>query len=187
MFKQNVVIYSLPILYDILKELENELNYNIIFIPNKTLLDKIDLSASLLLTEKKKLNHSNVMELNFPIAIFRLVEKINIQFMRFKTKENSKFLIGNYTLNLNSRELILDSKVINLTEKEVNLIMFLNKSDNPVKTETLQFEVWGYTNKLETHTVETHMHRLRKKIFDKFKKNDFILSSKSGYFINKLT
>ena len=41
--------------------------------------------------------------------------------------------------------------------------MFLNKSDNPVKTETLQFEVWGYTNKLETHTVETHMHRLRKK------------------------
>ena len=110
------------------------------------------------------------MELNFPIAIFRLVEKINIQFMRFKTKENSKFLIGNYTLNLNSRELILDSKVINLTEKEVNLIMFLNKSDNPVKTETLQFEVWGYTNKLETHTVETHMHRLRKKYSTNLKK-----------------
>ena len=83
--------------------------------------------------------------------------------------------------------MILDLKVVNLTEKEVNLIMFLNKSSDPVNVERLQFEVWGYGNKLETHTVETHIHRLRKKIFDKFKKDNFILNAKNGYYLNKLS
>ena len=106
MIKQNIAIYSIPILYNILKELEGELNYNIIFVPNKTALDKIDFSSMLLLTEKKNLHQANVLELNFPLEISKLVEKINIQFLKFKTKENSNFSIGNYIINLNSRELI---------------------------------------------------------------------------------
>ena len=187
MIKQNIAIYSIPILYNILKELEDELNYDIIFVPNKAALDKINFSSVLLLTDKKNLNQVNILELNFPLKISKLVEKINIQFMKFKSKENSNFSIGNYMLNLNSRELILDLKVLNLTEKEVNLIMFLNKSSDPVNVERLQFEVWGYGNKLETHTVETHIHRLRKKIFDKFKKDNFILNAKNGYYLNKLS
>lgn len=187
MIKQNIVIYSIPILYDILRELEDELNFNITFAPNKKVLDKVDLSAGFLLTDKKNLNYPNVIELNFPLKISKLIERINIQFLKFKTKKNSNFSIGDYLINLNSRELILDLKVINLTEKEVNLIMFLNNSNDPVNVERLQSEVWGYGNKLETHTVETHIHRLRKKIFDKFKKNNFILSAKNGYYLNKLS
>ena len=128
----------------------------------------------LLLTEKKNLHQANVLELNFPLEISKLVEKINIQFLKFKTKENSNFSIGNYIINLNSRELILDLKVVNLTEKEVNLIMFLNKFSDPVNVERLQFEVWGYGNKLETHTVETHIHRLRKKFLINLKRQFYL-------------
>ena len=82
--------------------------------------------------------------------------------------------------------LILNSKIIHLTEKEVNLIMFLNKSEKPVNIEELQLEVWGFKNQLETHTVETHIHRLRKKILNVFEVNNFIISEKKGYYLNKL-
>ena len=79
----------------------------------------------------------------------------------------------------------LNSDSISLTEKEINLIIFLNNSRNSVNVDKLQKEVWGYNNKIETHTVETHIHRLRKKILKEFKKDDFILSNKNGYYINK--
>ena len=78
-----------------------------------------------------------------------------------------------------------NSESISLTEKEINLIIFLNNSKNPVSVYKLQKEVWSYKNKIETHTVETHIHRLRKKILKEFKKEDFILSNKSGYYLNK--
>ena len=81
--------------------------------------------------------------------------------IKIKTKEQSEINIGSYVLNLNARILVLNS-IIHLTEKEVNLIMFLNKSEKPVNIEELQLEVWGFKNQLETHTVETHIHRLRK-------------------------
>ena len=64
--------------------------------------------------------------------------------------------------------------------------MFLNNSKNPVSVYKLQKEVWSYKNKIETHTVETHIHRLRKKILDMFKINNFIVSDKQGYYLNKL-
>tara|TARA_B100000282_G_C31697433_1_gene474520 strand:- start:1089 stop:1334 length:246 start_codon:yes stop_codon:yes gene_type:complete len=70
-----------------------------------------------------------------------------------------------------------------LTEKEVKIIIFLNTSKLPVNIKKLQSEVWGYKSKLETHTVETHVYRLRKKIERKFKDQSFIISSKNGYQI----
>ena len=76
---------------------------------------------------------------------------------------------------------------VDLTEKEVNLILYLFKSGKHVSVDTLQLEVWGYGNQLETHTVETHIHRLRKKIFNTFKLNDFIQSDKTGYYLNNLS
>ena len=72
---------------------------------------------------------------------------------------------------------------IDLTEKEVNIIIFLKDSKKPVKISQLQSEVWGHNSKLETHTVETHIYRLRKKLSDTFKDDDFIKSSKLGYII----
>ena len=74
---------------------------------------------------------------------------------------------------------------MNLTERESNILIFLNKIKKPVKISQLQTEVWGHNLKLETHTVETHIYRLRAKIKKNFNDNNFILSSKLGYTISK--
>ena len=92
--------------------------------------------------------------------------------------------IGSYNLNLNSRQISRDSVKLNLTEREGNLIIFLKKSLSPVSVNRLQKEVWEYGSDLETHTVETHIYRLRKKIKEKFNDDNFIISSKEGYIIN---
>ena len=72
---------------------------------------------------------------------------------------------------------------LKLTEKESKVILFLFKSNKPVNVDQLQSEVWGFNSKLETHTVETHIYRLRKKINNKFKDENFIISKKNGYQI----
>ena len=94
-------------------------------------------------------------------------------------------MIGSYELNFNARILKLSEKNIFLTEKEADLIIYLNKSKKPVKVDELQSEVWGYKDQIETHTVETHIHRLRKKILNQLKKDNFILSNKNGYYLSK--
>ncbi len=183
MIKQNLAIYSIPILYEILKELEIDLNYNTVYISNKKKLEKQDFSNFLVITEKKNFKYNNILQINFPLKMHKLYEKINIQFIKFKSKENSNINIGKYILNINSRKLIMNSNAINLTEKEVNLILYLYNSIKPVNIKTLQFEVWGYKNSLESHTVETHIHRLRKKISSTFNLDDLIVSKKDGYYL----
>ena len=87
-------------------------------------------------------------------------------------------------VNFNSRKLILGKKNLKLTEKETNLILYLAKINKPVNTKDLQKKIWGYNNNLETHTVETHVYRLRKKIFKLFEDNNFIISTDRGYELN---
>ena len=72
---------------------------------------------------------------------------------------------------------------LKLTEREIEIILFLQNSKTPQKIENLQRKVWGHNSNLETHTVETHIYRLRKKIIDKFKDSNFINSTKTGYKI----
>tara|TARA_A100001015_G_scaffold295258_1_gene374046 strand:+ start:2300 stop:2884 length:585 start_codon:yes stop_codon:yes gene_type:complete len=187
MIKQNLVIYSIPTLYSILQELEKELNYNTLNILDKKKLKDHNLSNFLIITDKKNLNYTNVLQLNFPLTISKLIEKINIEFIKSKTKENSNISIGKYILDVNSRKLLMNLKTINLTEKEVNLIVYLKNATKPVSIQMLQLEVWGYKNLLESHTVETHIHRLRKKILSKFNLDNFIISDKKGYYLNRLS
>ena len=71
-----------------------------------------------------------------------------------------------------------------MTEKEINTIIFLSKSNKPVSVDELQKKVWSYQSDIETHTVETHIYRLRKKILNTFNDNEFIISKKNGYQIN---
>ena len=78
--------------------------------------------------------------------------------------------------------LIKDNK-LKLTEKEINTITYLSKSDKPVSIDELQKKVWSYQSDIETHTVETHIYRLRKKILNTFNDKDFIISEKNGYQI----
>ena len=77
--------------------------------------------------------------------------------------------------------LFLKNNKLKLTEKEIGSIIYLFKANKPVGIQELQSEVWGYQSQVETHTVETHIYRLRKKIHDKFYDEDFILNNKNGY------
>ena len=120
---------------------------------------------------------------NFPINIFKLVEKINIEFLKMQFSSQSEVKIQNYTIDLNSREMVSKSIKLKLTEKEINTITYLSKSDKPVSIDELQENVWSYQSDIETHTVETHIYRLRKKILNTFKDNNFIISEKNGYQI----
>tara|TARA_B100000674_G_scaffold62235_1_gene43183 strand:+ start:310 stop:867 length:558 start_codon:yes stop_codon:yes gene_type:complete len=185
MIKQNLIIYSNPILYEILKEIENEIEYNVEeFLSDKQLSGE-ESSQNIVLTNKKKGKILNSIELNFPLKVSKLIEQVNIQFIKLKTKEKASLSLGEYEIDLNSRLLNLNSKSVFLTEKEINLIIFLKNSKSSVSINKLQEEVWGYKSETETHTVETHIHRLRKKILNELQRDDFILSNKSGYYLNK--
>ena len=133
---------------------------------------------------KDNLNISNQLIINdFPIKILKLLEKINIEFLKKKFNEQSNFKVGNYTVDVNSRQIILKDNKLKLTEKEVNTILYLSRNIKPTSINELQEKVWGYQSDLETHTVETHIHRLRKKIKEKFKDDKLIVSDKNGYKI----
>ena len=103
--------------------------------------------------------------------------------LKHKYSDQSDILIGKYSINTNSRVIKNKSESIKLTEREVQIILFLKSSKKPQNIESLQKEVWGHNSNLETHTVETHIYRLRKKILEKFKDNNFINSTKEGYKI----
>jgi hypothetical protein len=183
---QNLIIYKFISLYHILEELGLDLKFKTIFVDSeKSLKDKVkNLSNYLIISNKKYLDLENqfVIE-NTPIKIFKLVEKINIEFLRLQFNSQSQVKIKNYTIDLNSREIIINSTKLKLTEKEINTIIYISKSNKPVCINELQEKVWSYQSDIETHTVETHIYRLRKKIFNTFKDNQFIISTKNGYQI----
>ncbi len=187
MNKQNLIIFKLKTFYNILKELETTTNIHVFEASNdkqcKELQNKID--NYVVVTTQKNQNIPQTLNLeNFPIKIFKFIEKVNIQFLKNQYQYKSEINIGKYKININSRELKLNEKVLKLTEKEIKIINYLEKLSKPVGIDELQLEVWGYNSKLETHTVETHIYRLRKKILKKFNKENFIISKKDGYQIN---
>jgi len=170
-------------LYDILNEISTFINLKVVNGTNNDANLK-EFDNYLLVTLEKKTNEKNQLLLtNYPIKIQKLVEIININFLKINYNFQSKINVGRYELNLNSRELKFDSKNLDLTEMEANLILFLKNSNKPTNIKKLQEKVWGHVPDLETHTVETHIYRLRKKIKEKFKDDYFIISTKYGYEI----
>ena len=121
--------------------------------------------------------------IKYPIDIYNLIEKINIQIIKCKYDLQSKIIVQNYSLDLNSRIISNDKSKLKLTEREMEIIVFLHESKTPQKIVNLQSKVWGYLSELETHTVETHVYRLRKKINESFNDDDFLISTEDGYFI----
>ena len=187
MNKQNLIIFKHNSFYDIMKELEENLNFKVFEATDEKILNKIkkDLKNYLIITSKKIDNINNQFILDkTPINLNKLIERFNILFLKVNFIEKSELNIGKYKIDLNSRELISKNNILKLTEKETNIIIYLSQSNDPVSVDQLQFHVWGYRSKLETHTVETHIYRLRKKILKKFNDEDFILSYKNGYQIN---
>ena len=184
MNNQTLVIYDSKILYEIFKEIENHLNYNISYISrNKFHELKLDNKDNYLIisTKNNKSDKNQMLIDGFPLEIKKLIEQININFLKKKYYQQSEIDLGNYYLDLNSRKIFTKNKSLNLTERETNIIVFLKNSDKPVRISKLQKEVWGHNSKLETHTVETHIYRLRKKIKDAFGDDNLIKSSKLGY------
>jgi len=184
--KQNLIIYKFNSLYHILDELGLDLNFKIIFADNKDSLkdNAINHDNSLIITNTKYEDIGNYFVLdNTPINIFKLVEKINIEFLKLQFNNQSQIKVNNYNINLNSREMLINDTKLKLTEKEINTITYLSKSNKPTSIDELQQNVWSYQSDIETHTVETHIYRLRKKILNTFDDNEFIISKKNGYQI----
>ena len=188
MNNQKLIIYDFPVLFKILDELKFFLNFEIISTTkeefSKTQLNII--STHLVVSKNEIPNIKNQFIFNkYPIKLTKLIENLNINFLKQKFNVQSEMNIGLYKIDMNSKEIKFKNKKIKLTEKEVNIIVFLSTSKIPITINELQLQVWGHHIQLETHTVETHIYRLRKKILEVFNDNDFILSHKNGYQIIK--
>lgn len=180
-----LIINDNDILYDILSEISDELKFSVSKFSKKDLItSKIKNNLIFFLTSKEIPDIKNQILLDkFPLSIFKLIERLNIEILKLKFNEQSDIKISNYLFNINSREMKNKDKILKLTEKEINSIIYLFSSQKPVKVQELQSKVWGYNLDIETHTVETHVYRLRKKILKKFNDNNFIFSSNEGYEI----
>ena len=192
---QNVFILNFNSLYEILDEIKENLSFTIIKIDNEEdFKEKFDLNRLDYLviskTDHKLLLNDNITDKFFlgfndlPLSLKKLLELINIKLIKLKFNQQSKIIIKGYELNLNSKFFSKDNLKLKLTEKEIEIILYLNDKKIKHNVEDLQKNIWGYVANMETHTVETHVYRLRKKISHLFKDEKFILSDKNGYFID---
>ncbi len=180
-----LIIYEYQTLYEILSEISEFLNFNVLNADEKIFNNiELDKFEDYLIISSKKLPHlKNCFILDdLPVKFNKLIQTINVNFLKKNFAKKSEVNIGKYKLDLNSRKIGLDDQYINLTEKEIDVITFI-KLNNNVTIKELQTNVWGYSSNLETHTVETHIYRLRKKISEKFGDNNFIMNTEKGYKI----
>ena len=195
MIKQNVFIINFNSLYEILYEIKENLSFKIINYENEDdFIKVIDLNIknSLIITPanqkialNKDIKENNFLNMNiFPLHIGKLLESININLIKLKFNYQSKIDIKGYELNLNSKFFSKNDLNLKLTEKEIEIILYLWETKKKHDVLDLQTNIWDYSSDMETHTVETHIYRLRKKISHKFNDNNFILSHKNGYFID---
>ena len=192
---QIVFIINFSSLYKILDEIKENLSFKIIEFDNEEVfkknldLDRLDFLV-ISKNDHKLLLNDNITDKNLlgfndlPLSLKKLLELINIKLIKLKFNQQSKIIIKGYELNLNSKFFSKDNLKLKLTEKEIEIILYLNDKKIEHNVADLQENIWGYSTGLETHTVETHIYRLRKKISDLFKDKKFILSHKNGYFID---
>ena len=193
MIKQNVFIINFNSLYEILDEIKDNLSFKIIEFVDENDFIKIshsDTKNSLIISKfnqellvNQNITDKNLLDLdNLPLPLNKLLELINIQLIKLKFNHKSKVNIKDYELNLNSKFFSKDDLTLKLTEKEIEIILYLNNRKTKHDISDLQKNIWCYSPNMETHTVETHIYRLRKKISNKFGDENFILSNQKGYF-----
>ena len=185
MGSKTLIIHEYQILSEILTEIDEYLNFKILNVDKDGLknLDFNKLGDYVILSSKDIPNIKNCLTLpDLPIKFDKLIQIINITFLKSNFSKQSEVTVGKYKLDLNSRKIIFKNEDLNLTEKETDLIIYI-KSNNNVTIKDLQNNVWGYSANLETHTVETHIYRLRKKIKEKFNDDNFIVNTEKGYRI----
>tara|TARA_B100000035_G_C20901886_1_gene509811 strand:+ start:204 stop:761 length:558 start_codon:yes stop_codon:yes gene_type:complete len=185
MNSKTLIIYEYQVLFDILHEIKEYLNFEIIKSNKEDFNNlKFDSNLNYLIISSKEHNNMNCLIHNkSPIKLEKLVELININFLKKNYSNQSDLKIGKYSLDLNSRKISSNDKTLDLTEREINLIIFISKKKN-VTIKELQKNVWDYASDLETHTVETHVYRLRKKMKETFGDEQFISHKSNGYSIS---
>ena len=191
---QNVFIINFYLLYEILDEIKENLPFKVIKFENEEDFRKnndLNIINCLIIskTNSKLLLNSNLTDNNFydlnnyPLPLKKLVELINVKLIKLKFNYQSKIIIKGYELDLNSKFFSKDNINLKLTEKEIEIILYLNNTKIKHDVVDLQKNIWGYSTNIETHTVGTHIYRLRKKISSIFNDESFLLSHKNGYFI----
>ena len=110
-------------------------------------------------------------------------KKITSLIAKSEFKKNSLIYLNNYIIDKNERKIKKNNLELQLSEKEINFLILFCKNKKPISKNFVLKNVWNYSSESETHTVETHIHRLRKKILEKFGDNNFIKNDKEGYYI----
>ena len=199
MHSQKLHILNIPELDKIIIEIKDYFNYEVLYFnEKKDLIKKIDedkkfLNNSIIIVNQKdfsslkgKTNEKQIHCITkLPIKISNLADQLNARLIQQNYSAQSNININKYILDINSRILKKSDNELKLTEREIDTIIFLKNENKPVKVDILQRKVWKYGEDLETHTVETHIYRLRKKIKDTFNDDLFIESKKDGYIINE--
>jgi len=180
--------------------LDGDTKYN-----NDYFLVRIIFAEEIQLTNLKKLSYANIptifllnnknfltknklllldfhISLILPIEILSFKEILNILITKYNFFKKSKIIIKGYEIDSNQRLIMKNGTKVKLTEKELELILALNKKNGLDKSFLLK-NIWNYNSNLETHAFETHLHRLRKKINSNFKDNKFITEKNSKYYL----
>jgi len=206
----NILVFSSNNFNKTLDEIKNKLNFNLIIYDSKEYLKKTIHDYHVLLLDNEFLKKNEVDftkfesfklpilllvepqvkvkknfifhdQLYFPFNILVLKKKVNDLISSYKFSKNSSVNIKNYIIDKNLKIMKKDNVSINLTEKEVNLLVLLNEEKKPLNKTLILKKIWQYSTDADTHTVETHIYRLRKKVLDKFGDREFINIFKEGY------
>ena len=122
-------------------------------------------------------------QLNMPFSILEFEKKVIALIAKNEFKKNSLIQLKDYIIDKNERKIKKNNLELQLSEKEINFLILFSKSKEPISRNLVLTNVWKYSLESETHTVETHIHRLRKKILKKFGDNNFIKNNNKGYYI----
>ena len=156
---------------------------------NKKYYKKIENNSFPLIVITKSSISQNILSgdfvelLNIPFNVLDLEKKIVSLVSRYKFRKSSLINLCGYTMDKNERKIKKNNLVLQLTEKEINFLILFSQNYQPLSRNFILKNVWNYSSKSETHTVETHIHRLRKKFLEKFKDNNFIKNNNKGYYI----
>ncbi|MDA9684350.1 winged helix-turn-helix domain-containing protein [Candidatus Pelagibacter bacterium] len=201
MHRLNVLIYASNSLVSTLNELKPFLKFNhfisapgdaydiILFHDEilkdkkiKDIINKSDFLKVCLSTKKKQVLKCDAI-IQLPTTLNEINNTLENIFAKKKFIKNSSIEVKNYLLDKNTKKLIKNNNSIILTEKEIQLIELLLSDTSPLSKNDILSSVWNYSAEADTHTVETHIYRLRKKVKDEFMDDKFILNSKDGYYL----
>ena len=165
----------------------NKINAIILDLENskKFSLSNIDLPKVLIQENSKVSNSKNLFSLvvKLPLDIVQFNYDIINLCKKFEFKNNSLINVKGYVLDKNERMLKKNNIFLKITEKEINFIETLCSSPKPLTRDYILKQIWNYSTETDTHTVETHIYRLRQKIKKQFNDSNFIKNSKNGYFL----